>query len=324
MIRNIFNCTVLAALLAMTSCSAGQSQENGGFNDPTAFSTHESFRTIRNWFEDPSDMKLAVYWYWINDNISEEGVKKDLQAMKEVGINRAFIGNVTADLPWGDVKMFTPEWWKVTHAALKEASRLGIEIGIFNSPGWSQSGGPWVKPEQSMRYLDCADLTVDATGGPLTVKLPEVAPDAMEDVRIIAYPAMEARSDTKRIVKQEGTPITLDFKCEEGAYRTLTITPIPETKIITNVTVTCGGDTLRRFLLDRSNPDVQVGYLLYAPVVIGLPEGCTGTYTVAFSEEGQGTLDVSFSTRPLLERYAEKSLGKMFQTPLPMWDAYLW
>ncbi|MEI3445134.1 MAG: glycosyl hydrolase [Bacteroides thetaiotaomicron] len=24
---------------------------------------------------------------------------------------------------------------------------LIIEIGIFNSPGWSQSGGPWVKPE---------------------------------------------------------------------------------------------------------------------------------------------------------------------------------
>lgn len=39
------------------------------------------------------------------------------------------------------------------HTALKTATELDIEIGLFNSPGWSQSGGPWVKPEQSMRYL---------------------------------------------------------------------------------------------------------------------------------------------------------------------------
>ena len=33
--------------------------------------------------------------------------------------------------------------------AFVEATRLGIEIGIFNGPGWSMAGGPWVKPEQA-------------------------------------------------------------------------------------------------------------------------------------------------------------------------------
>lgn len=51
------------------------------------------------------------------------------------------------------MKIFTDEWWDILHTALKTATELDIEIGLFNSPGWSQSGGPWVKPEQSMRYL---------------------------------------------------------------------------------------------------------------------------------------------------------------------------
>ena len=29
----------------------------------------------------PDSVQLAVYWYWISDNLSEEGVVRDLQAM---------------------------------------------------------------------------------------------------------------------------------------------------------------------------------------------------------------------------------------------------
>lgn len=56
--------------------------------------------------------------------------------------------------------MLSDEWWDVLHTALKKATELDIEIGIFNSPGWSQSGGPWVKPEQAMRYLASSETRV--------------------------------------------------------------------------------------------------------------------------------------------------------------------
>ena len=99
----------------------------------------------------PDSIRLAVYWYWISDHLSVEGVQKDLEAMKSAGIGRAFIGNIgISDLPYGSVQVLSPEWWEVMHAALKKATELDIEIGIFNSPGWSQSGGPWVRPDQSM------------------------------------------------------------------------------------------------------------------------------------------------------------------------------
>jgi hypothetical protein len=92
-------------------------------------------------------------------------VIKDLEAMKKVGINRAFIGNIGLDnVPYGKVKMFSDEWWDILHAALKTATRLNIQIGIFNGPGWSQSGGPWIKPAQSMRYITSSQVMVK---GPL-------------------------------------------------------------------------------------------------------------------------------------------------------------
>jgi hypothetical protein len=36
-----------------------------------------------------NDNILWYYWYWIGDDISKEGITKDLEAMKEAGIGGA-------------------------------------------------------------------------------------------------------------------------------------------------------------------------------------------------------------------------------------------
>ncbi len=110
----------------------------------------------------PESTKPWCYWYWINDNISKEGITKDLEAMAKVGIGEAFIGNILDETiaTRGDVKVLTDEWWAMVEHAIREADRLGIKIGLFNCPGWSQSGGPWVKPEQAMRYLVSSEVIV--------------------------------------------------------------------------------------------------------------------------------------------------------------------
>ena len=101
----------------------------------------------------PDSQPLAVYWYWMGGNMSKEGVVKDLQAMKKAGINRVQIGMIGSDqgVPQGPVRMFTDEWWDILHTMFRTAGEVDIEVGLFNCPGWSQSGGPWVKPSQSMR-----------------------------------------------------------------------------------------------------------------------------------------------------------------------------
>ena len=72
----------------------------------------DSFGTIEKNFKSiPDAQKLAVYWYWMSGNISKEGVVKDLQAMKQAGINRAYIGNIgETSIPSGKVKLFSDEW----------------------------------------------------------------------------------------------------------------------------------------------------------------------------------------------------------------------
>ena len=185
-----------------------------------------SFKEIETGFlQIPEDTQIAVYWYWISDNLSEEGIIRDLEAMKKVGINRAFIGNIGLDdVKYGKVKLFSEEWWKILHTALKKASELNIEIGIFNSPGWSQSGGPWIKPNESMRYVGSSQLKVKGPQN-LQTSLPSVAEDA-EDIRVLAFPQPAENVYHKRwtIQKREGKEESLDIKVPDNVtLRRITI-----------------------------------------------------------------------------------------------------
>lgn len=54
----------------------------------------------------------------------------------------------------------TPGWYDAVRHAAAEADRLGLEMSIFSSPGWSETGGPWVKPEQAMKKLVWSETAV--------------------------------------------------------------------------------------------------------------------------------------------------------------------
>lgn len=214
--------------------------------------------------EIPDSIRVGCYWYWISDNISKEGVIKDLHAMKEAGITRAYIGNIDiGGNSYGDVKIFTPEWWEAVHAALKTATELDIEIGIFNSPGWSQSGGPWVKPEQSMRYLAATDMQVK---GPQTLSytVPEYS-DSMQLVRVIAYPAQSNVFRKEWKVQQKGyEPVVFDMHLDEPQpirSFTLTTNNYVWTKAELQAKVGDSYQTIRKFEIDRTNGMRSVGFL---------------------------------------------------------------
>jgi len=46
-----------------------------------------------------------------------------------------------------------PEWKDAFHHALQLTDKLGMEVTIGAAPGWSQTGGPWVKPTDAMKKL---------------------------------------------------------------------------------------------------------------------------------------------------------------------------
>jgi hypothetical protein len=307
-----------------------------------------TFKQVESGFKSiPDSVKLAVYWYWMSDNISVEGVQRDLESMKKAGINRAFIGNIGGqNVPYGNVKIFSPEWWKVTHAALKKATELNIEIGLFNSPGWSQSGGPWVKPEQSMRYLGSADTTISG-GKEVQFKLPVVAPFEQidqrkrtltspeqlghtEDVRILAYPLKNEAGSFKKtwhFKKRQADPLVFAMKMNQPEMvRTFSFTTDKPIKTEAGLFVKEGDKfrLLKKIVLDRSNFSLNVGFNPMAPIVISIPETKSNNFRLVFVNDGAGEMDVTLSSQPQIERYPEKSLAKMFQRPLPMFKDYLW
>jgi hypothetical protein len=251
--------------------------------------------------------------------------------MKKAGITRAYIGNIGLEnFPYGEVKIFTPEWWEAIHTALKTATELDIEIGMFNSPGWSQSGGPWIKPEQSMRYLASTDRQVK---GPQTVSVsfPEFS-DNVQLVRVIAYPVKTDSYSKSFPVKQ--------VKYEPATIRM----PVDESQIIRSLKLSTKdyfythaelqakeGDvykTIRKFEIDRTNYQNIVGFDRYAPVAISLPDTRTSEFRLLLeapiSTYGEANAEVVLSSEPVLERYPEQSLAKMFQRPLPYWHVYMW
>ena len=316
-ITHLFSLCILVCL-GLLSCNKTETSAN----HPSFASIEQGFRSI------PDSVQTGVYWYWISDNISKEGVECDLEAMKVAGINRAFIGNIGIDgIPYGDHKLLSSEWWEVLHAALKKATELNIEIGIFNSPGWSQSGGPWVKSSQAMRYLASSD-TIVAGPGRMQLTLPSVGKDE-QDVCVIAYPALDkpvaekSWAINKKSRQSSSSVLVFD---KEATVRTLIYRVNTPFKTTAKLWVKKGGkeELLRQFVIDRSNPALNVGFVPYAPVVISLPETSASQFRLEMSEEGEAAGNVTLTSSPMMERYPEKSLAKMFQTPLPMWDDYLW
>lgn len=304
----------------------------------------------------PDSIQTSVYWYWLSDNISKEGVVKDLYAMKKAGINRAFIGNIgLTDIPYGKVKMFSDEWWDILHTALKTATKLNIDIGIFNSPGWSQSGGPWIKPGEAMRYLISSEIHVK---GPMKFSQKLIKPiDTFQDVKVVAYP--EPKDDQLFLNNQNGkvssspkvpdlsaitdgnnkTGITFpagkEFMLEFNSTKPFTARSLSVRT--TEVPILAKGqllvqtpnenyDTISEFEINRSNPALHVGFEPYAPVVESFP-ATTGKHfrlVIKNFSRGSGLAEVILSAGPRVESYSEKTLAKMHQTPHPFWKDYQW
>lgn len=271
----------------------------------------------------PDSVRIACYWYWISNNISREGVTKDLQAMKKAGITRAFIGNVLDErVPMGKVSFMSDEWWEVTRTALKVAGDLGIEIGIFNCPGWSQSGGPWIDEDRSMRYVAFKNDTVEGNGQVQTVAMPDVPSHRI--ISVYAYPALEGKTREWSAHNTGKGIVTIDMKLDEP----MTVRSI----------VVCGragmegdarliaddGRVAREFYFYRHHTTPQTGWDPAAPQAERVPEVTSDHFTFTFDSGDEGDIKVILSENLYVEEYAEKTLARTYQETIPPFDYYMW
>ena len=147
---------VSMALLGMVPGQASKDSLENGFQTP------------------PNSAKPRVWWHWMNGNITKEGIKLDLEWMNRVGIG----GFQNFDASLGTPKLvdkrlvyMTPEWKDAFLYTTKLADQLGLEEAIAGSPGWSESGGPWVKPSQGMKKVVWSETRIEG-GKPFSGTLP--------------------------------------------------------------------------------------------------------------------------------------------------------
>lgn len=133
-----------------------------------------------------------TYWFWMNGNITKEGITKDLEAMHRVGIGGVFNLEGGTGIPKGAVTYLSPEWSVLKAHAIKEAARLGIDYVMHNCPGWSSSGGPWITPEYSMQRLTWSEIEVSG-GKQLDTLLPQPTTELgyYKDVAVLAFPSFK-------------------------------------------------------------------------------------------------------------------------------------
>lgn len=282
-------------------------------------------RELEARFAEPSGQSLACYYYILNGNLSPKGVAADFRAMKRQGINRAFIGYHGVDgIPRGKVWLQDSVWYASMRAAMRAAREEGIEVGVFNSPGWSQSGGPWVRPEDSQRYLAIADTVVTVgKQSPREIILPE-GKGSLGDYAALAYPAPEGR-ELKAAFDPSGTTV---IEAPAGFTLRSATVKIP-TEVIGLVAIEAfvGGEwkSAGQFDITRRNMMLEVGYDPLAPVTAEFSPVTAEKFRVTLTRnpESRGG-DIVLSENPAVASYADKSLVKLFPEPQPYWKEYKW
>ncbi|MHB8520342.1 MAG: glycosyl hydrolase [Limisphaerales bacterium] len=128
-----------------------------------AGNTAESTANLEQGFlHPPKSARPWVYYFIMDGNLTREGITADFEALKRAGIGGVLFMEVDVGLPRGPVKFMSQEWRQIFKHAVAEAERLGLQMTLNAGPGWTGSGGPWVKPEQSMQHIVAS--AVEVTG----------------------------------------------------------------------------------------------------------------------------------------------------------------
>ena len=143
----------------------------------------------------PDSAKPRVWWHWMNGNITKEGIRADLEWMKRAGIGGFQNFDAAIDTPQIVDKRLvymTPEWQDAFKYTATLADQLGLEMAIAGSPGWSESGGPWVPPAQAMKKLVWSETRVEG-GTPFagTLPKPPSATGPFQNIPIVGRPGAD-------------------------------------------------------------------------------------------------------------------------------------
>ena len=184
----------------------------------------------------PVSARPRTWWHWMHGHVSRDGITADLEAMKELGLGGFTLFDVGY---WpeirGPVKSLSDEWYDLVLFAGREADRLGLRMGMHNCPGWTSSGGPWIKPEEAMKDYYC----VECRDG-------EVPAADAHTIAVLAVPELPA--DAVRVPDFALKSFVGNAPFDNGLYKTNVVENVPKGSVIPKdkvIDLTHGGSVPR-------------------------------------------------------------------------------
>ena len=168
-------------LLALTKLGHSQAQMAAGDGGT---------RWLNEFMNPPDEAYPWVYSFWMDGNITKEGITADIEAMKQAGIRGLLFMDGSLGNPVGPQRFMSESWLDLFNHMLAEAGRLGLQVNLNNDPGWAGSAGPWIKPEQATQKVVVAQTVVEGLShfDGAIVRPAGIKHDFYEDIAVLAYP----------------------------------------------------------------------------------------------------------------------------------------
>ncbi|PJC87017.1 glycoside hydrolase [Vibrio sp. HA2012] len=209
----------------------------------------------------PESARPRVWWHWMNGNVTVDGIDKDLDWMHKVGIGGVhnFDANLrTPQIVENRLVYMSPDWQNAFRHAVEKASAYDMEFGIASSAGWSETGGPWVKPKDGMKKVVWSEMIVKG-GQSIDKPLPEFpketgpfqtmglthlfggpadtekAPHASGEIGVFAVPLQYARLDEFRNVNIDGKQVDASALTDDDLSSSVSVTVDKDNRAIFQV-----------------------------------------------------------------------------------------
>ncbi len=198
----------------------------------------------------PDSAKPHVWWHWMNGNVTRDGIEQDLAWMQRIGIG---------GVQYFDAALMTPEvvdkrivydskeWQKLVSFSVDTAKKHDLDFAVAASPGFSETGGPWVEPADAMKKITWSEVVVKG-GEPVAKQLAKpptntgmfqsygMAPDPMgpsqhkvmpeyfRDIAVLAFPLPENyQVIQKAILSASNNPDNINLASDGSLQTSLVI-----------------------------------------------------------------------------------------------------
>ena len=279
----------------------------------------------------PATARPRVWWHWMNGNVTAEGVRLDIEWMKRIGIGG--LQNFDAALATPLIvnkrlAYMTPEWRQVFRQSVEQADKSGLEFGIASSPGWSETGGPWVPPEDGIKKFVWSETFVRSdqhraialaappsiTGpfqsvakktDPIAAHRDEPTPSFFRDTVVLAYPdtaeelpLIERAAPQGTVALERGNDGSFEIAHGDATSAVFVEYRFARAAAIRAVTLAFdSGGTLFTPPRLKARLEASLDGKTFSPVA-EFPAGPTPQYSISFPEQHVRAMRIVFTPQP--------------------------